>query len=218
MKKIETLVPRVSRRVLGCPQTAMINALRDAAINLCEQADVWTFSVDDIVVFKNIAQYELQLPKDAEIVRVSGVSFGGTQMQIRTADWLDANRPGWRNDTGTPDACHIEMDDDRYFLRVTPKPTKTEKDIERRVAIGFVLKPTSDATELDDFMVARYRDTIVAGALTQLYELPDRPWSDERRAAAFAGEFRAGVTAARSDVLRGFTDEPLSVQPREFGF
>lgn len=218
MIKIDTLVPRVSRRVMGCPNAAMINALRDAAINLCEQVEVWTYSLDDIVLFRRIPQYELQLPTEAEIVRVSGVTFGSRTMRVRTADWLDANSPGWRDDEGTPHACHVEMDDDRYFLRVTPTPSETYRDTEQRVAIGFVLKPTADASELDDFMVSRYRDTIVAGALRELYDLPDRPWSSQNRADQYGRDFINGVTAARADVLRGFTDAPLSVSPREFGF
>jgi hypothetical protein len=218
MKNIDTLAPRVARQVKGCPHAAIVNALRDAAINLCEEADVWTYSVDDLVMFKNIDQYELQLPEEAEIVRISGVSVGSTGLTVRTAEWLDRNRPGWRNDKGTPNACHVEIDDDRYFLRVTPKPSETQKGRDNRIAIGFVLKPTLEATQLDDFLVARYQDTIVAGALWVLYMLPDRPWSSENRAEYWDDKFRGGVASARGDVLRGFTGRGLSVTSRSFGF
>jgi len=73
--------------------------------------------------------------------------------------------------------------------------------------VDAVLRPQINATALPAWMMDRYGDAIMAGAIAHLAGLPGLPWSNPLLSAAKAVEYNQGVGSALVDIEYGNTED-----------
>src|SRR3990167_8730810 len=100
MKDIELLLPRVMEKASACPEPTAIRHIRDAAIEFARRTRIWRES-DSFTLSED--EYEvLAVEPGASIYEISHARFGETDLEPVTIDWLDKERPGWRDEEGDP--------------------------------------------------------------------------------------------------------------------
>ena len=69
-KKIETLVPKVKREAPSCPESLIVDELRNTLIEFCISTDIYLQDLGILQVVKNVNQYsdkDLDIPVGAEL-------------------------------------------------------------------------------------------------------------------------------------------------------
>jgi hypothetical protein len=200
MKDIEELFPRVMEVCPACPEPTAIRHLRDSAIEFCRRTRVWrdydSFPISTTGFEVVAADYEAQI---YEITHASVTDDDSLiwDLEAKTMDWLDAERPRWRDEEGTPE----------YFtqfapntVRVVPKP-----DVESTLRLQLTLLPSLEAERLPDVLIDTYGQVIADGALMRILALP----------TDFAQPDLAGVHAAAfNDALNRWGDRVPRGQQR----
>jgi hypothetical protein len=211
---IEDAVRRATRRF--CAKTLVLEATTDPYIN----------------VVADQAEYTLPAVANREIVRVKrrGVWWGADyQLMHKSEDQLDLDEANptaylipdgstlssssvlslkspWRTLKDAQPVIYYQPRPDR--IRVVPIPNTTYT---AKLGVTYHLKPSLNATEVDDFVVGNWYETLVHGALSELLSEKQKPWSDPRRAAEFDTLFATGMDGVISDRVGGFGSNDYAV-------
>lgn len=108
--------------------------------------DSTTASTCQLAIVANSATYTL----DARVLRINRAKLSGetTPLQFLMVRDLDARRPGWEDETGTPEI--IVPDWQTGQVRLVPKPTATAT-----LALTVVRLPILTLNDLDDTLEIR---------------------------------------------------------------
>ena len=138
MESLDALVRQVMPLVLPCPRGMVLDALRVAAKDLCEQAAVWRVKLDETAL-QGDAEVPLTLPRDAKLAFVLGV-------------WLEGNRL---------DPSDYRVEGDHICLRATmPR--------ECAVTVEAALRPSRLAEHLPERLIEEWGDVLAYGAQARL--------------------------------------------------
>ncbi|HGB9753280.1 TPA: hypothetical protein ACIYX1_004975, partial [Escherichia coli] len=87
------------------------------------------------------------------------------------------------------------------ILWVRPVPVEAQE-----ITVIVSVAPHHDACELDEILLTRYKEAILAGTRAQLYGLQRRPWTSLVSAVEQRKEFDRRIAAAGTDrLLQGRT-------------
>ena len=182
----------------GCPVAALDIALRQSAIEFCELSLAWKAEHDPIAVVSGTAEYAFVPPSEAVVHAITYAQFDDDELQITGETGILIQN--WRTGTGTP----------KYILGgATMLTLVPEPDVDGTLTMNVALKPSPDATGIDDSIFNEYRQVIVHGALAKLMLSPKKPYSDPQVATYHAYQFatKTGAAGTRSD--RNNTRMPL---------
>jgi hypothetical protein len=80
------------------------------------------------------------------------------------------------------------------------------------------LKPVRDITEVaDEFLYEDHVETISAGVRSKVLGMPGKSWTDINGAKRAFIDWRRGITKARSNFDKGYTNNSQTVHPKSFG-
>lgn len=184
------------------------NALRNTAIEFFRESWAWREYADPISVEANTATYDVELPPGSDIVTVLSVTLDGRPLDPSTADDLDRIRPRWMTETGVPK--QFTMTNSRQVI-LAPVPDLNYVD---GLVMWFALMPTRTASSIPDWAANLYWDSIVAGTMAYLMEMPKRPWSDEKEGPRRRRAFNAAIASARESAVRGLARAPTRTAPQ----
>jgi hypothetical protein len=225
MKAWTLFLPEVLPQVKGCPDIIAINAVRDAARELCEKSRIWRYEfTNKFSLVADQATYDLadlaDMPANAEVVTVTWLGFKAPNTSKflpvkgpRSIEWLDSNVPTWREDQAS-DVNHIEhftLDD--TVIRVIPIPVENQADALWPEA---ALKPDLASTEGPDILYTDFLEFIASGAKYRLMRMRGEPWYDATLAEHHLREFRRGINRATAKRIKGGGDESATAHPRSF--
>ena len=193
MKTWDAFFDLLSPDVPGCPQSAQIIALRQAAIDFCEQSLAWRYDHPDIAVLVATAKYFFDPPEGTAVHAVTYAEFNDRQIEVSKME-RDIHIWNWRGLSGTPE----------YVLGVSVSFTLVPTpDLEGTLKLKVVLKPAPNATGIDDDIFNEYREAIIHGALARLMLSPKKPYTDLALANYHANQClvktaRAGLREAKN--------------------
>jgi hypothetical protein len=182
----------------GCPVAAIDIALRQSAIEFCEQSLAWKAEHDPVAVVSGTAEYAFVPPSESVVHAITYAAFDDTELQITGETGILIQ--SWRTGTGTP----------KYILGgATALTLVPEPDIDGTLTMTVALKPSPDAFGIDDSIFNEFRQVIIHGALSKLMLSPKKPYSDPQFATYHAQQFtiKTGAAGTRSD--RNNTRMPL---------
>lgn len=192
---------KVLPRVPGCLNDVAVDAIRDAAIDFCEQTQAWTYSHPDINMVANTASYTLSPLAGTKVHVLHWVWYrpNGRILWPKGQDRLARIYRDWRNATATEPTYITSLDLDANTFQLVPKPTTSQTN-----GLGplLCLKPLRTATGMDSKLVDEYLEQLVEGALARLYRIPDR-FGNEAKAAAAEARFRVYCTRVYNRVQAG---------------
>jgi len=202
MTALSVLVPDVRVEIPDIPTFVAERQLLRAAREFCEETRTWRVNVEISVIAtipaSNIASL---LPSDTELVDVVSIKNigGGAPVIPRTYAWLDKNTSDWRSETDL-NANYYVLDGNNA-IRFIPIPSVTTASLYyARVAV----KPTLDASAINDIVANKYDEVLVHGALAKLFLMPRKPWTDANLAQYHLALFRASFAPARTEAAEEF--------------
>ena len=213
-------LPDVMLEAPGCPTPVAVNAVRSAAIELCQERNVWQETLALIALVAANPLVTIAVPADSEVATILDVRFypvGVTQGTPVTGPvdemTLNTLRPGWKDeaDAGTVNSPQVCMSPTPLSLRIIPVPIANQA---AAIAVTAALRPTRASTEGPDLLYTDYLETITTGALAKLLAMNNKPWTDLVMAVDKRGLFRTKKAQAGIRVLRASGAMQMSVHPR----
>lgn len=191
--------------VRGCPDPTMLHHVRQAAMVFCEKTLVWRVQLDPITSQANVASYPMVLPTDAALVKLLAFMVNGAEGHLVT------------DDRAREQALHghtqdVAWTDDRATLRVLPVPT----DGATEYVLTAALKPSQFATTITDSIAEHHAQDIANGALAELYDMDDVPWSNPNKAKARREVFRDRIATVARQVSKSYSRASRNVRARFF--
>jgi hypothetical protein len=219
-RPFDDVVQRLVTHVPGCPFPVIEKYVRDAAIEVCEKTLVWKYEQPSIRLTPGLHDYPYEPPTEAEVhafihVTVFADDENPLPIDPLTLEHLYQRYPAWPNHD--PDALsrpqHIaHLDADNFVLAPVPDDVH-DYDIRMLVA----LKPLRDARGMDETILDEIENTVMDGALSALYMLPDKSWTDKNIARYHKQQFISRTTERRARANLGAGRATMSVKMRSFG-
>lgn len=199
--------------VKGCPKGYAIEAVRDAAIRLCDKSKIWRQTLDSLNSVVGIPDYKLDLPSDSEIILIRWVKYNGTTILPKTEDELDSENKNfrvdnWRDATGEPYHYFLDEQDNIYLY---PIP---DTAIANSIIVGVTLKPKIDSFEGPDYLYYKWRNVIACGAKAKLMSMRTRSWYAPAEAAKESIDFSNGISEARIRANKSGTQTSQRIKMR----
>ena len=202
MAAVVDLVPDVRVEIPEIPSFVAERQLLRAAREFCEETRTWRVS-DQISTVAAIATINLTsiLPTSTELVDIISIKniSGGAPPEPRTFAWLDENVSDWRTDTALDAKWYVL--DGNNTIRLVPTPSTTTTN---QYYIRIAVKPLLTAVTIDDVLVNKYDELLVHGALSKLFLIPRKSWTDTNLAAFHLSLFGGSFAAARTEAAEEF--------------
>lgn len=188
---LSSCIKQIRKSALNCPGFVAEDALLDAAKAFCNQTWAWQYS-DELSIVSGEDEYtlsdEIYLPQMSEIIGI--VEAKDDNDAEYTAFTADLNADTW-----------IEDDEPTSSFDLT---------------VTVALRPSNDATYLQDFLYDKHLDALNAGALANLLMQPGKDWTNPQLAQVFDRRFQHAVAVERRKKTKGYTNKSLQVQFRTF--
>ena len=183
--------------VPGCPQVVAANAIKNAAIQFCDRSFVYLIDHDPIAAVEDQGEYTWAPGAGLKVARPERVWYDGEELTPKTRDEIADMHAYWPDWEGTP---LYFMQEKIEKLIVVPRPTAALANaIKAKVAV----KPSRDATSIDDAIWEKYLEEIASGAKARLFAMKRKPWADGQLAAYHKGVFDEAISAARLAAFKG---------------
>lgn len=185
--------------VPGCPDAMLNAALRQAAIDFCEQSLAWSYDHPAISVVAATSAYPFVPPAQAIVHAITYAKFIDTEIEVEISEdnlriW------NWRAQAGTPQYALANP----TSVRLVPTP-----DLPGTLTLIVALKPSPTATGVDDAMFNEYREAIIHGAKARLMLSPKKPYTDAQLAQYHQQQFTIKTGRAGTRHARNYTREAL---------
>ena len=203
----ESLLYEVLPYAQNCAEPAAVNALRNATIEFCRTTMFHQVDIDPISVTAGEANYEFDLPRGTELVKVVELFYKNRRLEARTRqEVMRQYTTNYHELTGTPKS-YLLGDPNTLTLVLTP-----DEDADEAITGRVALIPTRDSTGVDSTVTDRFAEVLAAGALARLYNTPNQPYFDPNGALVRRKQFDSGVAQAKVYVNSAMTAAPMRVR------
>ena len=94
-RAFSTLYPRISPNVPGCPQPVMLQAVRDAAVFVCEKTLLWRYTQPTYNLLPGVHEYAFDKPSTADVHVVFDAMLNDSPLQRLTLEQALEAYPAW---------------------------------------------------------------------------------------------------------------------------
>jgi len=185
------MVSLLPYHIAGCPDFVAEKAIKDATLSYCKRSSAYRLTLDPIMTVSGTYEYDIDLPKNTNITDIYSVIRGESVITPDTEQGANHANPKWRTEKSTP-THYIRPSNKLMYL--VPVPIKSGEN----VTIHASLKPSLTATSISTDFVEDNVDGIMAGAMANLFNSNDMPWTNPNRAAKYEAEFAAHIRDAKS--------------------
>lgn len=198
----DVFFPYIQPHVPGCPEMTITQHLQEAAADFCERSSVWRYDIEGDFTAPGVSDYPIYTPAKAALENVLALYLEGFLVS-KVSD--SSHHLSDQTTLGRPSAYSIYQDES---IRFYPVPDDTY----RFNGVG-VLKPTLDATGIEEFIYNTHGRAIACGALAKLLLVPSKEWSNPELATYYNSKFaKAADDAKGRDEARG----EVRVAPQRF--
>lgn len=198
--------------VPGCLQAVALNAIRNAAIELCQKTGVYQLDHTAINAVINTPTYAFAPATGTVVVKVLQAFYNNIEITPKTPDELKAiySTSDWRTRTGTP--LYYTQEDEQN-IRLVPMP---DASLTGAIKLRVSLKPTRASTTIIDRIFEEYLEAIKNGALYRLKISKNKPYTDEAGAAQCFSFFNTEIDTTKHKVAIGFGRAKLRARGHYF--
>lgn len=202
MATLTSFLPYVLPHVTGCPDPLAEQAVRSACIEFCEE----TLLVQEVSTQSSIASqqdYDIDVPTDMILVRVTGVFYGDTWLDPSSIENIRSGvalrgAVGTATQTLATPTVYFQKTPNATTISLYPVP---DTALANGLAIRAAFAPSRSATTVPDLLYDFWVEEIAAGAIARLKAIPGQPFSDPATVANYLLQFneanRAGSIEAR---------------------
>lgn len=176
----------VQPSVPGCPEITMDIHLQSAAADFCERSEVWHYDIETDSTFANVNEYPLDKPAGAVVENLISLYLDGellkrvTPMDFKSYPTIANSRP----------TAFTIFEDEQIKFYPTP-------DASYEFSGFCVLKPSTSATGVEDFIYETHARTIACGALASLLIIPGKEWTNMELATYYKMKFDKATDDAK---------------------
>lgn len=227
-RQLSELKPDV---MVGCPKVSDVvaeGAIQDAAIQFYRDSRLKRLTLTAIDIVADQAEYALANPTGYQIVDPCWATYNGApiypiseeQMDLRHSEERAARTSfastshhyegltdtDWRASTsGRPSLYYCS---EPNLIRLIGIPTTAAAGA---LVVNVAVQPLDSVEEIDDWIYQAYKPGIIAKAISGLFLMPQKPWTNPNAAAVWDGEYERIKNEAASRASRGNarTDRPL---------
>jgi len=180
----------VQPHVPGCPEDVIDQHLLRAAQEFCKRSEIWRVAISETTV-QGQAVYEPFTEGSALLENTARIAVSGRDL-TRVPDLYQND--GTEDVEGVPLAYGVV---NGVELRLFPTP-----DAAYQLTGVAVLKPSTRATGVEDFIYDTYERVIANGSLASLMMIPDKQWSNTESGMYYRGLFYSEAdNAKRTDLV-----------------
>lgn len=202
--------PDVMPHVPGCPYGMVVNAVRNAAIELAHKSLILRSSLAAINVVVDQQDYTLTPPANTRVVTPISVRFDSIPITATGEETMDHVHPYWREGGISR----------RYYMAVPGTLSLTwvpKTAITGGLEVRIAYKPAETSSSGDDLLYDDWASDIAAGALAELLDTADQSasWRNPEAARSWASRFARGVHNAsfRARMGHGYQAPMLKMRP-----
>lgn len=196
----------------GCPNPTMEQYIRRIAIEVCEKTLTWRYEQPVILLTQGMHNYDFDTPTNTEVAGVLHATINNVPIKRDTLDAISNRYPAWPVDDpeyyGWP-AVIGQLDADHFAVAPTPDALNSYN-----IRMILALRPTPDATGMNQTVLDDCEDVIVHGVLQQLLVLPNKSWTDRELASYHAKQYVYKTSLKRAKTNLGAPGGSLTVQMR----
>lgn len=191
-------VPFVLVELPACPRPLIIEAVRQSAIQFCQESGFWRKELDGFYTVATDAEYELTPPPDSTIAQILTLKVGSCPLVPKTLDDIETMYAKWREQSGKPEYFFLRDSQTAVFV---PIPDSSAYEV--RVLV--TLKPSQAAHGVDECVFEEYKDAVKHGAIAYLANIPEKDWTDPNKAAYSHALFMDGIRKANNRAQHGYS-------------
>jgi hypothetical protein len=200
--------------VPGCPTPVVTNYVRRAAREVCERTLAWRYTAASQVLTAGDLDYAYQPDTDTEVHAILSAKVNDNPISVVPYSVIGGLYPLW------PDTDADRRGQPLYITQfspttyhVAPCPNAAET---YTLNMTVALKPTLDATGMDEEIADELESAIQHGALQHLLVLPEKPWSDRELAAYHAKQYIFTISERRARTNVGAGGGALTARGSSF--
>ena len=208
-KALTTFLPQIQPHVPGCPESVILEAIRNACIRFC--TDTWLVREDIAAQDVTAAQDEYQITASTDNESIGLISFLHDKLELgqKTEEELDIIDSGWRTaDPGVATYVMLPLPD---LVKLNRVPAET---ITAGMIMRIATRPTDTADDVDDLLFNDWRKAIKYGALEELYEIPKKGWSDMKMSLWYGKRFNFQIQSGKARARMGNMNKSTMAQAR----
>lgn len=192
MKAFDDLYSMILPRVPGCPEPLADEGILRAANTFCEETRLWRDHSTQVVNLDT----DIAVPYGAMLLEVNNARMDGRTLKVIAAEELDRLYPSedWRGFT---------EGEARYLTQTETETLRVVPNVKGELSLSLVLIPGFERETLPDFLLDRYRQVMVEGALAHIMAVPGQAFSNQELALMYEQKFRLAVDRHRFDARRG---------------
>jgi len=204
----EDYLTEVRQDVPGCPENTMIQAVRNACIELCEKSLIWRENLAVTDVVQGTDKYQLvSADTEAAIHYPIHVAYNETALSPKTEEELDILDYAWRTaDENVPTFYLMEA---AGLLWLNRKPNAS---ILGGLVVRVSIKPAADSTGAEDFIYNDWHEAIAHGAKRRLMEVAGKKWSNQKQSLYHGAKFNFYINQALAKATKGNVKTSTTVQ------
>jgi len=202
MTALSVLVPDVRVEIPEIQTFVAERQLLRAAREFCEITRAWRVDIQvSVTADAPTVDLTAALPANTELVDIVSVKnlIGGAPIRPTTYKRLDEDSNDWRTETNTDASWYVL--DGNNTIRFIPIPSITTVN---KYYVRLAVKPLLTATVIDSIVANKYDEVLVHGALSKLYLIPRKPWTDASLAPYRLALFERSMPAARTEAAEEF--------------
>jgi len=196
--------------VMGCPEIAITDAVRDSIITFCEETHIWVGDEIAVDIVKGQRTYPLTSTPDEYIFNVDKVIYNGYTLSPTSVNELESAFPEWRRFESDPTNFYYY----RQAINLVGLPAKDETGA---LIVQPVVRPTRTSSTVPDWMFEEWVDGVAAYAKYKLHSMSNKPWTDPNKASSCYVDYTAYKTKARVMKEKSYGKVSRTVEPVRFG-
>ena len=208
----QELLPYVLPDVPGAPNEMVIRQIMFAANDFCIKTGVWDEIQDPTIVIDKVSQYDVDVPKGAQVATIKNIWLPNRELIAATMDQIQQFIPNWQTSTGAGPVYYNAAQDWTTY-RIFPIPENANK-VQMTLRVAYA--PDQFGSVLPRFLADRWLDEITAGAKARLQAMPSKPWSNAATAVYNQrlyddGALEAKIFMAHDKVLGNVRVKPVRI-------
>jgi hypothetical protein len=191
--------------IRGVPKRLANQKIIQAAIDFCADTRIWQADHAPITLEANKHTYTFAPDGASRVVRIERAWVQAREIFPKSENELSSMYHDWNTALAARPSWYLQ--ESLEAIRLVPIPDQTMVDA---LVMKASLKPARNATGIDAAIWERHVTDIANGALSLLFAMPDKPWTNGDFSQHFAQVFEQAKDNARWAKTRGFTSARIS--------
>lgn len=216
VRTFASLIPKITPFAPGCPEPVLIQQIRDAAIEVCENTLAWRYEQDAFPLTQGVYTYEYEVPDNTEVVAIFQTALNDNVIPTVTLETLLSHYPSWPSlstDKRSQPQLVSQFDPDHFVVAPVPDLPDTPYSLKMFLA----LRPTPDATGMEEVFFDELEHVITHSSLVRILSMPEKSWTDTDLADYHARQVVFKTASRRSRANLGNGRASLTVRAVPFG-